>query len=146
MIRKLKESDIDRVMDIWLNGNIEAHSFIDAEHWKSHFDMAKEGILSAETYLYEENDLIKGFIGLTENYIAGIFIANNFRSQGIGSKLINYVKNIKKELTLNVFKKNARAIRFYLNNSFKIVIEEVECETGEDEYTMKWCLNGDYKN
>lgn len=146
MIRKLKESDINRVMDIWLNGNIEAHSFINTEHWKSHFDMAKEGILSAEVYLYEENNVIKGFIGITENYIAGIFIANNFRSKGIGRALIDYVKSIKKELTLNVFMKNERAIKFYLSNGFKIVNEEVECETGEDEYTMKWYLYGNYNN
>ncbi len=142
MIRKLKKSDIDIIMDIWLKGNLEAHCFIDSDYWKSRFDEAKAGILSAEVYLYEENNVIKGFIGLIENYIAGVFILSDFRSQGIGKELIDYAKNVKNELILNVFYKNKRAIKFYLNNDFIIINEKTESETGECEYTMKWCLYG----
>lgn len=34
MIRKLRQSDLDRVMEIWLNGNIKAHYFVPQEYWK----------------------------------------------------------------------------------------------------------------
>ena len=38
MIRLFKFQDLDKIMDIWLQGNLEAHSFIDAEYWKKNFD------------------------------------------------------------------------------------------------------------
>lgn len=33
MIRNAKETDIDEIMDIWLNSNIDAHSFVPKEYW-----------------------------------------------------------------------------------------------------------------
>ena len=42
MIRKCVDSDIDAVMQIWLNTNIQAHSFISPDYWKNNFDVVKE--------------------------------------------------------------------------------------------------------
>ena len=42
MIRKYVDGDIDSVMQIWLNTNIQAHSFISQDYWKSNFNMVKE--------------------------------------------------------------------------------------------------------
>lgn len=35
MIRKYADSDIDAVIQIWLNTNIHAHSFISPDYWKN---------------------------------------------------------------------------------------------------------------
>ncbi len=41
----------------------------------NNFDMVKQMLPSAYIYVYEENNIIKGFIGIVEqNYIAGIFV------------------------------------------------------------------------
>lgn len=45
MIRKYVDSDIDAVMQIWLNTNIQAHSFISPDYWKNNFDVVKECFL-----------------------------------------------------------------------------------------------------
>lgn len=138
MIREFKESDIDKIMDIWLNVNIEVHNFIDADYWKSNFEMVKVMMYNAEIYVYENNNIISGFIGLIDNYIAGVFVDSNFRSQGIGKALIDYVKNIKNKITLNVYDKNIRAIDFYKREGFKALTKNIDDATGEREYEMLW--------
>ncbi len=139
MIRKFNEKDIDNVMELWLKANIEAHNFIHELYWKSNFDTVKKMMYDAELYVYEEEGKTKAFVGLINNYIAGIFVDKDFRFMGIGSKLIDYIKNIKNELTLNVYVKNKSAINFYLKKGFKIIAEETDYTTGEKEYIMKWC-------
>lgn len=140
MIRKFKESDINGIMEIWLNVNIEVHNFVDADYWKSNFEMVRKMMPNAEIYVYENNSVISGFIGLTDNYIAGIFIDSNFRSQGIGKALVDYVKNIKNKLTLRVYDKNSRAIEFYKREGFVSVDESIDPATEEKEHEMLWKL------
>ena len=64
MIREFKIKDLERVMEIWLESNIDAHSFIDKKYWEDNYEMVKEILPSAEIYLYEENKNILGFVGL----------------------------------------------------------------------------------
>ena len=45
MIRKFKESDINLIMEIWIDTNIKAHSFISEQYWKDNFEFVKEMIL-----------------------------------------------------------------------------------------------------
>ncbi|MEG2234763.1 MAG: GNAT family N-acetyltransferase, partial [Oscillospiraceae bacterium] len=71
-------------MELWLDTNISAHSFIESEYWKSNYDTVKSMMPSATIYVYEENHVIQGFIGLMDAYIAGIFVSQKFQSKGIG--------------------------------------------------------------
>lgn len=140
MIRKLQEADIDRVAEIWLDTNIKAHSFISKNYWEDNFEAVKEKFLQAEVYVYQDkNDgKIQGFVGMSDNYIAGIFVWSDAQSGGIGKQLLNYVKSIKKQLTLHVYQKNIRAVKFYQNENFKIQCEKTDENTGEKEYFMIW--------
>lgn len=138
MIRKFENSDIDDVMQIWKNENIQAHNFIPKEYWESNYEYVKKLLPKSEIYVYIENDKIKGFIGINENYIEGIFVNSNYQNKGIGTALINKAKEEKEELTLNVYEKNREAIKFYEKNGFEIVKESVDKETNEKEYRMLW--------
>ena len=113
MIRKLQKTDIDTVARIWLDGNRQAHGFIPAGYWEDNLIHVKEMLLQTEVYVYEEESsrAILGFAGLEKEYIAGIFVQSDARSRGIGRMLLNYVKDRKKKLTLNVYRKNERAVR-----------------------------------
>lgn len=53
MIRQFEFRDLDKIMNIWLEGNLEAHSFIDAEYWKKNFESVKSVLPNAEVYVYE---------------------------------------------------------------------------------------------
>ena len=140
MIRKFKEEDTVKVMTIWTKGNFEAHSFIDKDYWLLNFNKVKDEYLKkAETYVYVDNDEIKGFISLLDNsFIGALFVRKEYRRQGIGRKLINFVKDKYDKLELNVYEKNVGAMLFYASLGFvnkKIQIDE---NTNEKEYVMEW--------
>ena len=69
MIRKLLNGDIDRVADIWLKTNLKAHFFISNQYWKSNYELVKEMISQSEVYVYEDDKMIQGFVGLSNEYI-----------------------------------------------------------------------------
>ena len=139
MIRHYQKNDLNTLMQIWLNTNLQAHNFIQKEYWISHYDMVKNVLPQAQLYIYEDDHhQINGFIGLIDHYIAGIFVQKEFQSKGIGTQLLNYVKNIKHTLSLNVYQKNTRAIAFYQREHFIIQSENIDTDTNEKELIMVW--------
>ncbi len=138
MIRELQKSDIDQVADIWLDTNLKAHYFISAEYWKNNFELVKEMLSQAEVYVYENDKMIQGFIGLSGEYIEGIFISVEMQSHGIGRLLLDYIKNRKTKLSLNVYQQNTRAISFYKREGFEIKSYSLDKATGEKDYFMTW--------
>ena len=136
-IRKSDAKDIDRILEIWHSSVLDTYEFIKPEHWDEISHKVKEKFLNSDIYVYEEK-LIKGFILIDNGYIDELYIKKEYRSNGIGKKLIDYVKNQYDELSLNIFQKNSRGISFYLKNGFKIVEENVEDFTNEKGYYMLW--------
>lgn len=138
MIRELRKVDINKVAEIWLDTNIKTHYFISAQYWKSIFELVKELLLQATVYVYEDKQEIQGFIGLSNEYIEGIFVSAEMQSQGIGKILLNYVKGKRNKLILNVYQKNTRAISFYQREGFEIQYSGLDEATGEKDYVMAW--------
>ncbi|MCR1934791.1 N-acetyltransferase [Clostridium tepidum] len=138
MIREFRTTDIDRIMDLWLDTNILAHNFIDSKYWRDNFGVVKEMMPKATIYVYEENGEIQAFIGLMESFVAGLFVASDFQSKGIGKLLLDYSKTKHNELSLCVYKKNERALQFYLREGFIISTEQIDENTGEIELAMEW--------
>lgn len=138
MIRNFKNKDLDRIMELWLDTNISAHSFIKKEYWSSNFDAVKLMMPEADIFLYEEDGAIQGFVGLMGDYIAGIFVSNQYQSKGIGKMLLDYAKEKREELTLSVYKANKKATRFYLRENFSVQEKQADENTGEIELKMNW--------
>ena len=138
MIRELRKVDINKVAEIWLDTNIKTHYFISAQYWKSNFELVKELLLQATVYVYEDKQEIQGFIGLSNEYIEGIFVSAEMQSQVIGKILLNYVKGKRNKLILNVYQKNTRAISFYQREGFEIQYSGLDEATGEKDYVMAW--------
>ena len=120
MIRKLEKTDVDKVANLWLEANLTAHDFISEKYWKDHFNMVKEQLLQAE------------------EYVEGIFVSEKMRSQGIGKQLLDFVKDKKSKLYLNVYQKNIRAVQFYQREDFEIDCESIDEDTRERDYEMIW--------
>ncbi len=134
MIRRFEPADLPQVMDIWLRGNYEAHSFVPASFWDERFDEVADAISSAEVYVYDDGEIL-GFIGLQGDYIAGLFVRAEKRGRGIGTALLNFVGD--RELSAHVFGKNEKALEFYLRNEFSVISQSVNKETGESELFLK---------
>lgn len=142
MIRKMQNIDIDRVADIWLKTNLKAHYFIPEQYWTSNYESVKEMMSQAEVYVYEDDKMIQGFIGVSDEYIEGIFVSDEMQSRGIGKMLLDYIKDKKDRLQLKVYQKNVRAMSFYQREGFTIQSESMDEFTGEKEYVMNWELSG----
>ena len=138
MVRLFEFRDLDKIMEIWLAGNLQAHSFIREEFWKQNFELVKSVLPNAEVYVYEEAGEIQGFIGMDADYIAGLFVKEQYRGQGIGRRLIEAVKQ-KKRLSLHVYEKNTGAVAFYRSEGFQVKQVMTEKETGENEFLMVYC-------
>ncbi len=130
MITKLNsfsDRDLEQLAQIWLNGNLQAHSFIPAQYWKNQFVNIKKMLPEANIFVYRNNETIIGFLGELDGYIAGLFVDMNYRNQGVGSRLINYLKQINDKLTLSVYVDNINAVNFYENKDF--IIDSVGMDT-----------------
>ena len=141
MIRKLQKADINRAADIWLKTNLKAHFFIPEQYWISNYEFVKELLPQAEVYVYEDDKMIQGFIGINDEYIEGIFVSDEMQSRGIGKILLDYIKDKKDRLQLKVYQKNVRAMSFYQREGFTIQSERMDEFTGETEYVMDWESN-----
>ncbi|MEG0134723.1 MAG: N-acetyltransferase [Cetobacterium sp.] len=138
VIRKLENKDINKIMSIWLESTIKAHEFIDKSYWENSYIIVRDVYIPmAETYVYEDNDEIKGFISIiNKEFIGALFIDNHYQGKGAGTKLLEFVKNIYGKLTLAVYKDNIRSVEFYKKLGFKIIGEGPNEETKVFEFHM----------
>ena len=139
MIRQLQNKDIDKIMGIWLESTIYAHKFISKEYWNENYNIVKDMYIPmSKTFVYEDNDDIRGFISIINNdFIGALFVEKNYQSQGIGKSLIDYAKNLYDNLSLAVYKENEKALEFYKKMEFKIISENINEDTNCVEYIMK---------
>lgn len=138
MIRRMKISEIDEIGNIWLQSNLEAHNFIDKNYWQDNLIPVKEQFKQADIFVYAEDKNVLGFVGLQDNYIAGIFVKSEFRSHSIGRQLLDYLKSNYSNLNLDVYDKNSRAVKFYQKNGFIIISTDIDPDSNEKEYRMAW--------
>ena len=138
MIRKFETKDMNQVLDIWLKASIEAHSFISKSFWESKVDdMRQVYIPASETYIYEEDGVLKGFFSLYNDVLAAIFVLPEFQGNGIGKQLIGKVKELREKISLTVYKENTSSIEFYKKCGFVIEKEQKDKHTGHIELVMK---------
>ena len=139
MIRKLKDEDLNKIMNIWLESTIKAHNFISEDYWENNYNIVKDVYIPmAETFVYDDGLDIKGFISIINNeFIGALFVEVNSQSLGIGSKLIDYAIEKYKNLNLAVYQNNKKAVSFYKNKGFKVIKEQVNENSGFQEYIME---------
>lgn len=135
MIRECKPDDLDQVMQIWLEQNLAAHPFIDPVFFQSNADLVRVILPSSQIYVQDING-VKGFIGLTDNYIAGLFIDVGYQHQGLGSSLIEKAKQARAELFVNVYVENKVAVQFYEKHGFTQLETMINAETHQPEILM----------
>lgn len=128
---------MDRVINIWLEASIKAHDFVASGFWESKAeDMRKVYIPSGETYVYEEEGMIKGFLSLSGDTLAAVFVPPAHQGRGVGKQLMAKAKEVRRNLTLTVYKENRRSIEFYQKCGFQIQKEQIDEHTGHPELLM----------
>lgn len=139
MIRKYNETEIPTLIDIWEHASKIAHPFLDDEFTQMVKKAMREMYLpNSDTWVYEESNTIIGFISMIENEIGGLFVSPNNHSKGIGTALVNYMKQFHKELEVEVFEQNKIGRPFYEKFGFKIINEYVHEQTNQKVLRMKY--------
>jgi len=138
-IRLYNEKELHKLINIWYEGSLIAHDFIDQNYWKSQRKAMKEKYLPmAKTYVLGNSQEIVGFISMVDDYLAALFIDIGHQGKGHGKKLLHFIKNKRKKIHLKVYKKNSQAVHFYLKNGFVIKDEFIDKQTAEEEFLMVW--------
>ena len=94
-------------------------------------------IPNSETWVYEENNILIGFISMIDNEIGGLFEMPSYQSNGIGQKLVNFISKFHNELEVEVFEENAMGRSFYDRYGFKLLKKFTHPESNAEVLRLK---------
>ena len=140
-IRRMEQSETYEILDLWMRSLTHGNSFIENNFWQKHYDIAKETYLNEKDHFVYTDDTgkIVGFISVdSANSIRGIFVDPNYENRGIGTALMNFVKDSYTLLHMNVYMKNRRTLEFAGYHGFLIDGAIRDPINGEIQYTMIW--------
>lgn len=127
MIRVAKPEDEEAINEVWLLASLQAHDFIPAAFWWQQQEALRTRYLpNADIWLCERDHEVQGFVALHDDYIVALFVRPDCQQQGIGSSLLNTVKEQRTQLLMRVYCENDIAVNFYLKQGFKIIKEETD--------------------
>lgn len=95
----------------------------------------------AETWVWEADGHVVGFISLLGNEVGAIFVEPRFQGSGIGQALMDCARALRGELEVEVFKQNVRGRAFYAKYGFKVIHENVHEETGFEIMRLRLAAN-----
>lgn len=138
MIRKYEGKDLNALLNAWYSASKVAHPFLDEDFLaQERRAIADVYLPNAETWVFELEGVVVGFISLIGNEVGGIFVDANHHSQGIGRALIDHARSIRGCLELDVFKDNRVGRRFYEKYGFIQVDEYRHEETSFTQLRLK---------
>ena len=138
MIREYEDKDLAELLDAWYSASMVAHPFLSEEF----FEQERENIVSihlpnAETWVYELDVIVIGFIALIENEVGAIFLDPKFHGRGIGRALMDHARSIREVLELDVAKDNKIGRNFYKKYGFIEQYEHMHKEYGFMQLRLK---------
>ena len=116
-----------------------AQPFLDAAFVeKVKKDMKDIYLPNAETWVFEENNVVIGFISMIGNEIGGLFVSPDQHSKGVGTRLVDFIGEYHRELEVEVFKDNKIGRGFYDKYGFKMMKEYFHEESNQVLLRMKF--------
>ncbi len=131
MIRKYEPEDLGELLDVWYDASQIAHPFWTRDLFEQERrDISEEFLPIAETWVFEREGRVVGFISLLGNEVGGIFVAPTWQGQGIGRALTDLARASRDHLDLEVFEANEIGRAFYNAYRFAVVGERLDEKTG----------------
>ncbi len=131
VIRKYSPEDFSELLDVWDEAARLAHPFWTPAHFEQERrDISQEFLPTAETWVFESEGRVVGFISMLGNEVGGLFVAPGLHRKGIGRALMDHTRASREYLELDVFEANDIGRAFYDAYGFKFVGERLEEETG----------------
>ncbi len=131
MIRKYDTDDRAELLDVWYDASQIAHPFWTSDLFEQERrDISQEFLPIAETWVFEREGQVVGFISLLGNEVGGIFVAPTRHGQGIGRALMDHARASRDHLKLEVFEANEIGRAFYDAYGFGLIGERLDEKTG----------------
>lgn len=123
MIIHLTSRQYDELLEIWEAAVRSSHDFLTGEDIQYYKPLVRE-IYFPAVQLYgirNGNGKISAFMGISPTVIEMLFVHPAEQGKGYGKQLIRYAVHEKNILLVDVNEQNLKALRFYLNNQFRII-------------------------
>ena len=131
MIRKYVPEECEELLEIWLAASRVATPFLSDQFLSEERETIRRNHLpNAETWVFEHEDTVVGFIALIGNEVGAIFVKPELQGRGIGRALMDHALSLRGILYLDVFKENAIGRRFYDRYGFRFQHEHFNEQTG----------------
>lgn len=133
MIRKYRDQDLNDLLDAWADASEIAHPFLTQDFLASEREnIPKLYLPNAETWVFEDEGRVVGFVALLGNEVGAIFVHPSHQRRGVGKLLMDKAKGIRGELIVEVFKANSIGRAFYAKYGFETIAEKIHEQTGFD--------------
>ena len=131
MIREYEPDDLEAVLTVWADASTVGHPFLTGEFLASERqNVANVHLNSAETWIWEADGRVAGFIALVDKGVGGLFVDPEHHGRGIGRVLVDHARGLRGELEVEVFKDNTLGRSFYSACGFIELSEGLHGETG----------------
>ncbi len=142
MIRKYRDKDCEALIEAWFAASQVATPFLSDEFLAEERDKIRKSYPpKAETWVFETEDTVAGFIALIGNEVGAIFVHPKLQGRGIGRALMDHAAGLQDSLYLDVFKENAVGCRFYDRYGFRFEREHVHEQTGHLQMRLVYTPN-----
>lgn len=121
MIRKIKETDYPRLIEIWESAVLNTHDFLKEEDFLYYKKQLPVYFQYVTLVGFEQEGILAGFMGIAEENLEMLFVDNEYRGIGIGKKLIAYATANLHVTKVDVNEQNTQAVGFYKYMGFNIV-------------------------
>lgn len=136
-IRPYRPSDQTELLEVWFRAASIAHSFLPAEHFaQERIAIASQYLPIVETWVYEHQGKVVGFIALLKQSVGGFFVDPTIQGQGLGRALMNHAVQMKTCLDVEMFEQNMIGRRFYKNYGFTETGHTYHLKTGTNLVQM----------
>lgn len=108
------------LIDVWESSVRATHHFLEEEHIAFFKPLLiNEYLRSVEVWHVQNADnVIMGFLGLSDGMIEMLFVRPDFFGKGLGKKLVHFAIQEKGATRVDVNEQNEQAVGFYLRMGF----------------------------
>lgn len=143
MLQLANAKQKEQVIELWKENIVRDHDFIPAMYWQALAPIFYEQyIVKYDTLVQDELGEVVGILVLTEDSeILSLIVDQAHRGRGIGSEMIDRLKEMSEELHVSIYMKNVKLKNFLKKRGFVEQYKQTDKNTGEEECYLSWRKN-----